>query len=113
MTIRITDKMLRTISGGSAPDASTVRKIRETIEAAGVEEPIELHAYEIEQVVAYRERERISRAQAESYLSLGPLPEHRCKLDPETKLVVADAACPFGCKRERPRVAVESTGDAR
>lgn len=101
MTIRITGDMLRTVSGGRAPDANTVRQVREVLAAAGVTEPVELHAYEVEQVVAYREREQVSRAGAERYLSLGPLPEHTCKVDPETDLVVADAACPFGCKRDR------------
>jgi hypothetical protein len=103
MTIRITRDMLHTASGNSAPDSNTVRRIRELLEAAGVEEPIELHAYEIEQVLAYRERERVSRAQAEQYLRLGPLPEHACTVDPETDLVIADASCPYGCKRERLR----------
>lgn len=106
MTIRITGDMLRTITGNAAPDASTVRKVREVLTAAGVTEPIELHAYEIEQVIAYRDRERLSRAGAEQYLSRGPLPEHTCKLDPETDLVVAEAGCPFGCRRDRPRTEV-------
>lgn len=109
MMTRITDEMCIAADNHLGPDA--VNKTRRILRAAGVE-GVELHRYEIAQVIDARERARIALAGADRVLAFGPLPEHTCRVDADQLVLPlapssgARTDCPYGCRAGVPRVEV-------